>query len=143
MPGSGNTLLYNAPFYGQTSLTQLGPPLGPPFVSINDPLVAPLPPANNLSGSVRFADPNQGNPYSMTWNLGVQRSLTPSMFLEAAYVGSAGNRLLVVLNSNQSGPSPATPARFAKLAPNLGEVRTFANAAHSSYHGLQTKLQRW
>jgi len=142
MPGSGNTLLYNAPFYGQTSLTQLGPPLGPPFVSINDPLVVPLPPANNLSGSVRFADPNQGNPYSMTWNLGVQRTLTSSLLLETAYVGSAGNRLLVVVNSNQSGPSPANAAPFAKLAPNLGEVRTFANAAHSSYHGLQTKLQR-
>src|SRR5579863_10153751 len=37
---------------------------------------------------INFLAPNQHDPYSERWNLGVQRSLTNNLLVEAMYVGN-------------------------------------------------------
>lgn len=44
-------------------------------------------------GAVTYGDPNSRPPQYQNWNLSVQRSITPSLVLTAAYVGSRGSYL--------------------------------------------------
>lgn len=44
-------------------------------------------------GAVTFGDPNSQPPRYQNWNLSIQRSITPSMVLTLAYVGSNGKQL--------------------------------------------------
>ena len=77
-------------------------------------------------GAVTYADPNSEPPRYQNWNLSVQRSLTNSMVVTAAYVGSNGKKLRGGgrgIYSNQLDPkylalgnllnSTATPANIA------------------------------
>jgi hypothetical protein len=66
-------------------------------------------------------------PYTLHWNLTVERGLAYRMVLSAGYVGSAGRRLL----RRESGPT--TSALRLILATNSGK---------SDYHGLQLQLRR-
>ncbi|MGH9563709.1 MAG: hypothetical protein ACRD3S_19825, partial [Terracidiphilus sp.] len=43
--------------------------------------------------AINFLAPNQHDPYSERWNLGVQRSLTNNLLIEAMYVGNHGVHL--------------------------------------------------
>jgi hypothetical protein len=80
-------------------------------------------------GTVTFGDPNSQPPRYQNWNLSIQRSITPSLVLTAAYVGSNGKQLRGGgrgLWSNQIDPSylvlgnlltqNATPANVAAAA---------------------------
>jgi hypothetical protein len=44
-------------------------------------------------GSVTYGNPNSQPPRYQNWNLSIQRSITPSLVLTAAYVGSNGKQL--------------------------------------------------
>ena len=80
-------------------------------------------------GTVTFGDPQSQPPRYQNWNLSIQRSITPSLVLTAAYVGSNGKQLRGGgrgLWSNQIDPSylvlgnlltqNATPANVAAAA---------------------------
>ncbi len=51
-----------------------------------------------------FLDGNLRTPYSQSWNLGIQRQITPATMLEIGYVGNIGTKLNNLRNFN--------PARF-------------------------------
>ena len=48
---------------------------------------------NGTGGAVTFGDPFSQPPRYQNWNLSIQRSLTPSLVVTAAYVGSNGKQL--------------------------------------------------
>lgn len=48
---------------------------------------------NGAGGTLTYADPNSQPPRYENWNLSIQRSLTSSIVLTAAYVGSHGTQL--------------------------------------------------
>jgi hypothetical protein len=61
-----------------------------------------------VGGTLTYADPNSQPPRYQNWNFSIQRSLTPSLVLTAAYVGSNGKQLAGAghgLFSNQINPS--------------------------------------
>ena len=49
-------------------------------------------------------DKNFDNSYVQSWNLNVQREITPSLGLTIAYVGSKGTHLRIQRNINQIRP---------------------------------------
>ncbi|MEP6900208.1 MAG: TonB-dependent receptor [Actinomycetota bacterium] len=87
-------------------------------------------------GAVTFGDPNSQPPRYQNWNLSIQRSLTPSLVVTAAYVGSNGKQLrgggrgiysnqldpkyLVLGNLLNSTANPANIALAQAIVPGVG-----------------------
>jgi hypothetical protein len=101
------------------------------------------------------------NPYSMQFNFGVQQRLGDTWLLELAYVGSRGLVLPLFLNANQVPIRSLTADQRARIAqavtsgqdttPILSSLRPYPafdsvtlsrNAASSTYHSGQIKLER-
>lgn len=82
-------------------------------------------------------DPDRADEYAGQWNLSVQRQLTASTAVQAAYVGSRGLKLLTTAFPNlfrpQGGPRPR---------PEAGEIGMHVNAGRSSYHALQLSFNQ-
>jgi hypothetical protein len=142
--GSGSILSgneFNIPFYYRNNIT-LFPFFAPTYrLSSSLPaLVIPSPSAP--TGDQRYLTPNDGNQYSQTWSLSVQKGLSNSWMLETAYVGTSGNRLLMTSNLNAALPGTTDPVARQPFGPALGQVVQYSNGAHSIYHGLQTKIEK-
>ena len=88
---------------------------------------------------------NLAQPRTQSFSFGLQRQLGTDLLLEAAYVGSIGERLFQRVQSNPRGgwqiqspcgtPPCATP--LPRLNPNRGEITTITNGSRSNYHSLQ------
>jgi len=89
-----------------------------------------LPPTMKLSRSV--ADYNRRDTYVGMWNVAVQRQMTRTLALQAAYVGQRTVKLISVRPLNL-----VTPGTTARPVPSLGQVNFEENAATISYHSLE------
>jgi hypothetical protein len=136
-----NSPQFNIPFYFRDNITQF--PFTAPTYRLSDRLPAlTVPSALAPSGDQRYLTPGDRNQYSQTWSLSVQRAITPSLIAEAAYVGTSGSRLLITANINAAPPGSTGSTARRPYGPALGEVRAFTNSGHSTYHGLQTRLEQ-
>jgi Carboxypeptidase regulatory-like domain len=118
---------------------------GPPTVKAENPLagtVAALPPPTPFEQVAWYRDPAQQNPYSMQWNLGVQRAISTDTVIEANYVGSGSRRLTVGTFGNVAlTPGPGRPldrAPYNYIAPSFYD----RSVGKGSYHAFQFKLER-
>lgn len=119
----------------------------------NPPLATPL----TFNGAIRFdnavsvaaaagvspaaVNPGFDNAYVQSWNLNVQREITPSLGVMVGYFGSKGTHLRISRNLNQliKGVRP-----FAKLSTSspilpgnsIGNISVIDSAANSSYNAL-------
>jgi hypothetical protein len=144
-PIGGGSILnsneFNIPFYYRGNITQF--PFTAPQYTLSSVLPSlAIPSPNSPSGDQRYLAPADGNQYSQTWSLSIQRALTSSLMLETAYVGTSGNRLLMTSNINAAPPGTTDPVARQPFGPALGQVVEYANSAHSTYHGLQTKVEQ-
>ncbi len=92
--------------------------------------------------------PSFDNPYVQSWNLNIQRELTPSLGLMVGYFGSKGTHLRIALNENQKGAaaglpfpalSAASPILPGKALSNITEVDSSSN---SNYNALWVTLTK-
>ena len=74
-------------------------------------------------------------------NVNVQREMGGKMVLSVAYVGSGTARLRGTNNINAPKPG-AGPAPPRRLFPSFAAIETLSAFAHSTYHALQTKVER-
>jgi hypothetical protein len=74
-------------------------------------------------------------------NIDVQRELWGGVVLSLAYVGSGGVKLRGQMDINAPRPG-AGAAQPRRSFPAFGAINTLSSFAHSSYHSLQTKLER-
>jgi hypothetical protein len=81
---------------------------------------------------------NFRTPYFYNFNLNVEKSLGSSAVLQVGYVGSAGHKLSVMQNINQSGA-------YSALYPNYGSIIQLNSVGTSNYNSLQTtlKIRTW
>jgi len=136
-----NSNQFNVPFYYVNNITLF--PFSAPTYTLSGGLPGlVMPAATAPTGNQRYIVPNDGNPYSQTWSLAIQRALNNSSMIELAYVGTSGNRLLTASDINAALPGATSPTTRQPYGPALGEIRELSNSAHSIYHGLQTKFQR-
>jgi hypothetical protein len=136
-----NSNEFNVPFYYLNNITLF--PFTAPTWTLSGALPGlVMPPATAPTGNQRYIAPTDGNQYSQTWSLGVQRALSTSSMFEVAYVGTSGTRLLTAANINAAPPGTTAPTTRQPFGPALGEIRELSNSAHSTYNGLQTKLER-
>ncbi len=72
----------------------------------------------------------------------MQRAISTSLMAEIAYVGTSGVGLLTASNINAALPGTTDPTLRQPFGPALGEIRELSNSAHSTYNGLQSKLEK-
>ncbi len=82
-------------------------------------------------------DPNFRNPYSIQWNLTIERQLAKGTVLEVGYVGNRGVHLNMVRMEN-------LPDRLTGISPmpTWGSFRYYDGSDASSYNALQTSIKK-
>jgi len=98
---------------------------------------------DNISVSYFFDPPNRYRvPLTQFWNAAIQHQITPSMSIEAAYVGNVGRHVYVNANLNQASPGPGdfNPRRrfYQKFGLSQG-IYGICNCDNYNYHALQLK----
>ena len=92
--------------------------------------------ANNL-GTQSFFTADQRDkkdPYSIQWNLSVERELHGNTALRVSYIANRGDQLTWSPNLNQPLPGGPTPY------PAWNKVRIRAGGAFSTYQSMQTRI---
>ena len=92
------------------------------------PVTPPGQPPPPLSDTVYAFDSHLKLPYSLQWGAAVEQPLGREQLFTAAYVGSAGRRLLREV--------------VQPLGPWFREVRHVTNDSRSDYHAMQLQFQR-
>jgi hypothetical protein len=121
--------------------------------SANPPLATPL----TFNGAIRFdnalavaraaglapasVDPDFSNAYAQSWNLNVQREITPSVGVMIGYFGSKGTHLRISRNINQfiNGVRRfPTISASSQILPGsaVGNITEVTSAGNSSYNAL-------
>lgn len=77
------------------------------------------------------------SPSADQFSLEFQRELTSDIVWRVGYVGTQGNDLFQTLDGN-----PRQPFSTQRVDPTLAVIRERSNSAESSYHSLQTSLQK-
>jgi hypothetical protein len=136
-----NSTEFNIPYYYLASTIEF--PYTPPTRTLSQGLPAlTMPSVNAPTGNQRYLAPTDGNQYSQTWSFSLQRAINSSLMLETAYVGTSGVRLLSTSNINAAPPGTTNPATRQPYGATLGTVEEIGNNGHSSYNGLQTKIEQ-
>jgi len=100
-------------------------------------------------GGVFFVNPNLRTPYTVQYNLDIQRELARKLALEIGYLGSQSRKLTTLIDINAFDPATlsSTPHRFLNEIGTIDNFRfsftpEFENAVNASYNALQTKLSK-
>jgi hypothetical protein len=93
------------------------------------------------------------DPRSLTWSLGLQRKLSPSMMLTVNYVGSSASNLSFIYDPNQPvlgytntvfvpGTTTLANANYARPYQGYGNIQEYDTGANFIYSSLQTQFTR-
>jgi hypothetical protein len=107
-----------------------------PNCSGSVPYAGPKPPFVYSAASVdpmRAFDPHLKLPYSLEWNVALERTISNGQTFRVTYVGSVGRRLL--RDDVTTNPNPNTEQLFTSLY-------LTRNSAYSNYNGLHLQYQR-
>ncbi|MDX2269494.1 MAG: carboxypeptidase regulatory-like domain-containing protein [Bryobacter sp.] len=106
-----------------------------PDILITDPGPAY---STNIGGWAQ--SPHKRTPYSMQWNLTIQRELARDLSWDLGYVGSGNRHQIGYTTFNQAltpGPGSVNPRR---RLPTIGNIQGGINEFNSSYHSFRTSL---
>jgi hypothetical protein len=101
-------------------------------------------------GGVFFVNPHLRTPYTVQYNLDIQREVARNVALEIGYLGSQSRKLTTLVDANPFDPTTlasATPHRVLNEIGTTDDARfsftpEFENAVNASYNALQTKLSK-
>jgi hypothetical protein len=106
-------------------------------------------------GTPVWMDPNLKMTRAYQWSLNVQRSITPNLLVDAAYVGNAVTGLFIGFpgnfprpGENLTDPVTGAPLSLQERRPYYSidpEMQTFGrslNGGNSHYHALQLKIEK-
>jgi hypothetical protein len=100
----------------------------------------------SLPAPIRFRTPawNFRNPLVHKWNFAIQRDLGWNTVWEVSYIGSKGNRLVVLWNANNpvNHPDPAANRAARRIYGIDTDITEAASFGMSNYHALATKLEK-
>jgi carboxypeptidase family protein/TonB-dependent receptor-like protein len=109
----------------------------------------PLPTTNPWTPGNTFGDdPNYKDPYSQQWHVEIQRQLTPTMVITAAYVGSRNGRLPYTGFANtasHASPNGTPNSVIDALRPMpwvAANISYTTPTGTSTYNALETSFQR-
>ena len=126
-------------------ISQSGLNQGPPGLFFDNlpALSNYLYPNSSLPAIAYGEDPQMRIPYTMEWNLGVQRLIGNNLTAEVDYVGSGSRRAITTFNWNVAQVPGSSPLINRVPFPQWGEgISMVANWGTGNYDGLLTKLQK-
>lgn len=100
---------------------------------------------NPLTTNISYYPRDSRTGYVQSWFLSVQREIMKNTVLDVAYVGNHGLKLIVFADYNEARPNrPGETLSVQARRPNqsFNAITATWHGAFSSYHGLQTKLER-
>lgn len=112
----------------------------------------------NYSGrSATWVDPNRKSPYTMNWNLSIQKTLASNYLIEGSYTGNSSvngfenwemNSISYDWANNLRLTNPTVFSAFLtnpqiyRPFPNYGSITFRTNGARSNYHAGTVKLEK-
>jgi hypothetical protein len=95
-------------------------------------------------GQVNAVDLDTKNGRSLQWGTDIQHEFAQGLMLDVGYIGVRGLHLFSAYNLNQAQPGPGAVASRRPLQPinQIAVVNFYGFFAASTYHALQTKLQK-
>lgn len=100
----------------------------------------------NLFSTPSFAgsQPNIRNPYTESYNLTMQRSITDNLVATLGYVGNVSRHLVINVNTNSPEAliDPRLSSQTVQPFPAFGSVSTNEYAGVSSYNSMQASLKK-
>jgi hypothetical protein len=131
-PGEG--LYFNKPYYDFRMYFPLpGLPL-----TLNDPFPAGYP--FQFPGSALGFDRNLRGASMQQWNLTIEHQFGNYRWMELAYVGSKGTKILSARDLNQAAPSPQQPN--PRPVPQFADITWLESRGGSTYHSLQASYRQ-
>jgi hypothetical protein len=76
------------------------------------------------------------------WNFNIQEQLPANILFEAAYVGSKGTHLQVLVDHNQDPVPGPGDVQARRPYPQYGPFTSIENHGNSNYHALQLKAEK-
>jgi outer membrane receptor protein involved in Fe transport len=128
----------NAPYSLSDPLRGLSPI--PATINLNNPVFTTNPPPQ-----LTFPSPNLRTPYTMQYNLTVQRQIARDLVLEAAYVGKLGRKLFTDISDNPAiyQPGATVANEYARAVyPGFGNLGMMGSFANSEYNALQVRVTK-
>jgi outer membrane receptor protein involved in Fe transport len=98
------------------------------------------PSATNLPANVYQPIPNL-TPNVQQWNFTVERQMTTSLVVRAAYVGTRGTHLNLNIDENVAVPGPGAVAA-RRPYPSVSTLSSWEPRGPSSYNGLQASAEK-
>ena len=100
---------------------------------------------STLTARTNYTPPDYRTSYVQSWHLEIQRELVRNFVLNLAYVGNRGVGLMILADYNQARPN--NPGENVVLLqrrpiPGFTDIQISWGGGHSSYHGLQAKLEK-
>jgi hypothetical protein len=128
----------NAPYSLSDPLRGYG--VIPNYVTAVNPVFTLNPPPQLV-----FPSPNLSTPYTLQYNLAIQRQIVRDLVVETAYVGKLGRKLLTDISANPALYQPgATVANENSrvLYPGFGNITMMGTFANSEYNALQVRVNK-
>lgn len=100
--------------------------------------------SNTVNLTMRGADPEPKTPYTMDYNLAVERSITNDMVATLNYVGNVSRHLEVIVDANAPLALAANgiSSQPFRPFPHSGGTANIVYAGASSYNSFQAKLEK-
>ncbi|MBV8817107.1 MAG: TonB-dependent receptor, partial [Acidobacteriaceae bacterium] len=131
----------NPPYFLSVSVPSATNALTSAMVLSNGFPAGILTPAHIVNPNLFGVDRNFVMPATDEWNVSVERQLPGKFVITTSYVGNSTSHLMGDddYNAPPPGPGAVNPRR---PFPQYGSVIYQSSYAHSTYHGLQTTVQR-
>lgn len=145
---AGYGLFYDAGMFVVNSSQYFNPPYFSirvwfPTATVFPSLTNPFPSNGGIvpPATLNTVGPDARTSYLQHWSFSVERQITASTTLSAAYAGSKGTNLVRSRDLNQPLPA-AGNAQANRPRPNFGGIFFIETGANSNYHSLQVNLNR-
>jgi hypothetical protein len=142
-PANTYQFITSIPGAAQATLRTGIPPQTFPNISVGTitPSTTPSPSTYLPSTGTATFPQNMNRGYIQSWNLFIQREITPSMAAEVGYVGTHAVHTMMAVNINGSAPLSGTAGRllFPYLTSDLNDYEPFGS---QKYNALQATFKK-
>jgi len=100
---------------------------------------------NPLAAQARYIPKDNPTGYVQSWHFTVQRQITPTLVIDAAYVGNRGTHLMILADYNQAVPNqPGQNLSLQARRPfqKFSTIEVAYGAGSSNYNALQLKVEK-
>ncbi|MDQ1471245.1 MAG: hypothetical protein QOJ99_2725, partial [Bryobacterales bacterium] len=109
---------------------------------------------NPLNAQSRYIPKDNPDGYVQSWHFNIQREITPTLVVDAAYVGNKSVHLMVLADYNQAVPNDATATcnvtvqtgcrslQARRPVGNFNTIEVAEGIGFASYHSFQLKVEK-